>query len=243
MQPQQRFNEESSDVGKLGSIEALLGSDPLENGGEFGGRCDANPEPSIALTRAKARVETMGRPLSEKGEDIVRSTRKVELVGFPVQVLRFNGSSLTVDMYIPSGTVYGLNTNYIDLYVTTERKYQFGFRKPVKPVKGSPKVALSIKSRELGERLSEKTPSQAAADNDSAEGVTVREVTSKNNLPQERATCTASKDEMTWTIRRRIEAKIKNFAITISTTGWKEAGQSSGFLSFSRAKLEGRLAA
>lgn len=43
------------------------------------------------------------------------------------QVLRFNGSSLTVDMYIPAGSIYGMNTNYIDLYVTTEKKYQFGF--------------------------------------------------------------------------------------------------------------------
>jgi hypothetical protein len=43
------------------------------------------------------------------------------------QSLRFNGSSLTVDQYIPAQTIYGLNTNYIDLYVTTEKKYQFGF--------------------------------------------------------------------------------------------------------------------
>lgn len=123
IQPQQRFNEESSDVAKIGfqslryngasvvvdqyaptgvlwflntkyiqfwistmrkyqfgQFEALLGSDPLENGGEFGGRCEANPEPSIAVVNAKARVETMGRPLVEQGEDIVHATGKNEPV-------------------------------------------------------------------------------------------------------------------------------------------------------------------
>ena len=58
-------------VSRFGQLKALLGSDSLENGGEFGERCDANPEPSIVLMRTKARVETMGRPLSEEDEDIV----------------------------------------------------------------------------------------------------------------------------------------------------------------------------
>jgi hypothetical protein len=49
----------------------------------------------------------------------------VAKVGF--QSLRFNGVPVVVDQYCPAGKIWGLNTKYIYLYVSTLPKYQFGF--------------------------------------------------------------------------------------------------------------------
>jgi hypothetical protein len=50
-------------------------------------------------------------------------------VGF--QSFRFNAAEVVIDKYIPSdnvnGVMFGLNTNYIELYVSENRKFQFGF--------------------------------------------------------------------------------------------------------------------
>ena len=50
-------------------------------------------------------------------------------VGF--QSFRFNASEVVIDKYIPSdgtnGMLLGLNTNYIELYVSENKKFQFGF--------------------------------------------------------------------------------------------------------------------
>jgi len=50
-------------------------------------------------------------------------------VGF--QSFRFNGAEVAIDKYIPNdgtnGLMLGLNTNYLELYVSTNRKFQFGF--------------------------------------------------------------------------------------------------------------------
>jgi hypothetical protein len=50
-------------------------------------------------------------------------------VGF--QSFRFNGAEVVIDKYIPNdgtnGLMLGLNTNYLELYVSTNRKFQFGF--------------------------------------------------------------------------------------------------------------------
>jgi hypothetical protein len=46
-------------------------------------------------------------------------------IGFPV--LKFNAASLVVDKYMPQQLALGLNTNYLEFYVTTNPKYQFGF--------------------------------------------------------------------------------------------------------------------
>src|SRR5438132_12856996 len=110
LQPQQRFLEESSDVARVGQLQAHLGSDPLVNGGEFGERCDANPEPSIAFDMdAKARVETMGRPLSLIGVDVAPATENKESVDSAFQALRYNGASIVVDQYAPAGVLWFLN--------------------------------------------------------------------------------------------------------------------------------------
>lgn len=139
MQPQQRFNEESSDVGKLGLSESygpaarkragrqlvLIVSEaamPTRANSELG---DADRLSGLASYRDDATVGSCGK-LNRKNTAEMTVSVEPSTSNKNVQVLRFNGSSLTVDMYIPSGTVYGLNTNYIDLYVTTERKYQFG---------------------------------------------------------------------------------------------------------------------
>ena len=49
----------------------------------------------------------------------------VAKIGF--QSLRYNGSSLVVDQYAPAGAAWGLNTKYIQFWISTLKKYQFGF--------------------------------------------------------------------------------------------------------------------
>ena len=49
----------------------------------------------------------------------------VAKVGF--QSLRFNGSSIVVDQYAPTGKIWGLNTNYIQFWISTLPLFQFGF--------------------------------------------------------------------------------------------------------------------
>lgn len=49
----------------------------------------------------------------------------VAKIGF--QSMRFNGASATVDQLCPTGYMYGLNTKFIQFWITTMPKYQFGF--------------------------------------------------------------------------------------------------------------------
>lgn len=49
----------------------------------------------------------------------------VAKIGF--QALRFNNSSVTVDQLCPTGYMFGLNTKFIQFWITTMPKYQFGF--------------------------------------------------------------------------------------------------------------------
>lgn len=50
-------------------------------------------------------------------------------VGF--QSFRFNASEVVIDKYIPSdgtnGMILGLNTNYLEFYISENKKFQFGF--------------------------------------------------------------------------------------------------------------------
>lgn len=46
-------------------------------------------------------------------------------IGF--QSFRFNGASVVVDKNCPANLLLGLNTNFVELYVTTSPKFQFGF--------------------------------------------------------------------------------------------------------------------
>lgn len=46
------------------------------------------------------------------------------------QVLQFNGADVVIDKYMPTGTngvMYGLNTDYIEWYYSTNPKFQYGF--------------------------------------------------------------------------------------------------------------------
>jgi hypothetical protein len=49
----------------------------------------------------------------------------VAKIGF--QSMRYNGSSVTVDQLCPTGLLWGLNTKFIQFWITTMPKYQFGF--------------------------------------------------------------------------------------------------------------------
>jgi hypothetical protein len=54
----------------------------------------------------------------EKDTDVAK-------IGF--RAMRFNGSSAVVDQYLGSGYLYMFNTKYIQFWITTYPKYQFGF--------------------------------------------------------------------------------------------------------------------
>lgn len=49
----------------------------------------------------------------------------VAKIGF--QSMRWNGASICVDQYCPAGYIFGLNTKYIQFWISTLPKYQFGF--------------------------------------------------------------------------------------------------------------------
>ena len=49
----------------------------------------------------------------------------VAKIGF--QALRYNGASIVVDQYAPTGVMWLLNTKYIQFWISTLPKYQFGF--------------------------------------------------------------------------------------------------------------------
>ncbi len=55
----------------------------------------------------------------------MESDTDVAKIGF--QAMRFNGASLVVDQYAPSGVLWLLNTKYIQFWISTLPKYQFGF--------------------------------------------------------------------------------------------------------------------
>jgi hypothetical protein len=49
----------------------------------------------------------------------------VAKIGF--QSMRWNGASICVDQYCPAGYIFGLNSKYIQFWISTLPKYQFGF--------------------------------------------------------------------------------------------------------------------
>jgi hypothetical protein len=49
----------------------------------------------------------------------------VAKIGF--QALRWNGVTIVVDQYCPAGYVWGLNSNYLQFWVSTLPRYQFGW--------------------------------------------------------------------------------------------------------------------
>lgn len=49
----------------------------------------------------------------------------VAKIGF--QSLRWKGASIVVDQYCPAGYIFGLNTKYVQFWISTLPKYQFGF--------------------------------------------------------------------------------------------------------------------
>jgi len=50
-----------------------------------------------------------------------------DLQGAGFRSFKFNGMSVVVDQYCPSGTVFGMNTDYIDAYVSEDPRFGFGF--------------------------------------------------------------------------------------------------------------------
>ncbi len=53
------------------------------------------------------------------------SDNDVGKIGF--SSLRWNGTSIVVDQYCPSGYIWGINTNYLQFWTSTLARYQFGF--------------------------------------------------------------------------------------------------------------------
>ena len=50
-----------------------------------------------------------------------------DLQGAGFRSFRFNGMSVVVDQYVPSGYIFGMNTDYIDAYVSDDPRFSFGF--------------------------------------------------------------------------------------------------------------------
>ncbi|HXN71540.1 MAG TPA: phage major capsid protein [Candidatus Acidoferrales bacterium] len=50
-----------------------------------------------------------------------------DLQGAGFRAFRFNGMSVVVDQYCPSGYIFGMNTDYIDAYVSEDPAFNFGF--------------------------------------------------------------------------------------------------------------------
>ena len=50
-----------------------------------------------------------------------------DLQGAGFKSFRFNGMSVVVDQYVPAGYVFGMNTDYIDAYVSDDPRFSFGF--------------------------------------------------------------------------------------------------------------------
>ena len=50
-----------------------------------------------------------------------------DLQGAGFKAFKFNGMSVVVDMYCPAGYIFGMNTDYIDAYVSDDPRFSFGF--------------------------------------------------------------------------------------------------------------------
>ena len=50
-----------------------------------------------------------------------------ELQGAGFTAFKFNGMSVVVDQYVSSGYIFGMNTDYIDAYVSEDPTFAFGF--------------------------------------------------------------------------------------------------------------------
>ena len=50
-----------------------------------------------------------------------------ELQGAGFTSFKFNGMSVVVDQYCPANTIFGMNTDYIDAYVSEDPTFAFGF--------------------------------------------------------------------------------------------------------------------
>jgi hypothetical protein len=50
-----------------------------------------------------------------------------DLQGAGFRSFKFNGMSVVVDQYCPAGNIFGMNTDYIDSYVSDDPRFGFGF--------------------------------------------------------------------------------------------------------------------
>lgn len=117
-----RFNGEDQE--KLGELLERLP-----------GNAGVNQQPSaVNGTKVAAKVQRLAgeeptnnpaTSAQRESDDIVHARRNA---GFAVQALRYNGASVTVDQYAPAGILWFLNTYYIQFWLSTLPKYQFGSR-------------------------------------------------------------------------------------------------------------------
>jgi hypothetical protein len=50
-----------------------------------------------------------------------------DLQGAGFKSFLFNGMSVVVDQYCPAGYMFGMNTDFLDAYISTDRRFAFGF--------------------------------------------------------------------------------------------------------------------
>jgi hypothetical protein len=80
-------------------------------------RVDLMPTTQAVWDTLWSKIQPQQR-FNEESSDVAK-------IGF--QSLRYNGASVVVDQYAPTGVLWFLNTKYIQFWVSTMRKYQFGF--------------------------------------------------------------------------------------------------------------------
>ncbi len=73
--------------------------------------------PQVGWDRFWNSIQPLQRYMDEKSD--------VSKIGF--QAFRFNRAEVTVSKYMPDQLMLGLNTNYLEFYVSTNPKFQFGF--------------------------------------------------------------------------------------------------------------------
>jgi hypothetical protein len=70
-----------------------------------------------------SRVQPQQRFLGDRHNDLVN-------VGF--EGITFDGAALMIDNHLPSGTIYGLNTDYIKMFINKDRNFHFSdWQRPI----------------------------------------------------------------------------------------------------------------
>lgn len=114
-----------------GNLDAAGGSLTLDiMQSNYGSASIANENPDMIITsqvlwdKVWARVQPQQRFPADRNSD-----RPLAKAGF--STITFNNADVVVDNHVPAGTMYFLNTNYIEMIIHRDRNFDFtGFKEP-----------------------------------------------------------------------------------------------------------------